>query len=274
MNCRHETRKARPAKRAFTKIVALHYCKLVIRSLIFLSALGLFIYHRVQKSDSYFGPIGSHPVVLGVIWCMFAFEMVMRFFPSPIETMGCQKQLAQNYKPRTEEPVCRSALGLQSAKATFWAAAAWIMPNAVMVLLYLLGIFNDGIMVLITLAYSVCDIICILFFCPFQTWIMKNQCCVTCRIYNWDYAMMFTPFLMLPHPYTWSLLGMALVLLLVWEIQFRRHPERFSIRSNASLSCATCKEKLCHHKGQLRRYLKNSKFSLKGNALFRSRKGK
>ena len=51
---------------------------------------------------------------------------------------------------------------------------------------------------MVGLAYGVCDIICILFFCPFQTWFMKNRCCTTCRIYNWDFAMLCTPFLLIP----------------------------------------------------------------------------
>ena len=38
-------------------------------------------------------------------------------------------------------------------------------------------------------------VICILFYCPFQMWFLKNRCCVNCRIYNWDYAFLFTPFL-------------------------------------------------------------------------------
>ena len=65
---------------------------------------------------------------------------------------------------------------------------------------------------LISLFYAVCDRICVLFFCPFQVWIMKNRCCVHCRIYRWDYVMMFTPLLFVPGPYSWSLLGLALIL--------------------------------------------------------------
>ena len=76
---------------------------------------------------------------------------------------------------------------------------------------------------------------------------MKNRCCTVCRIYNWDFAMMFTPLVFIPNVYTWSLLGMSLLLLLRWEITLRRHPERFSDRTNACLSCQNCTEKLCHH---------------------------
>ena len=121
------------------------------------------------------------------------------------------------------------------------------------------GEFDKGILILIAIAYSVCDIICILFFCPFQTWFMKNRCCATCRIYNWDFAMMFTPFIFIPNWYTYSLLGCALILLLRWEITYKLHPERFSVSTNGCLDCSKCKEKLCQHKKQLRGFLKKYK---------------
>ena len=73
---------------------------------------------------------------------------------------------------------------------------------------------------------------CILFFCPFQTWFLKNKCCSTCRIYNWDYAMMFTPLFFVRRPYTWSLLVLSVALLARWEITFFRYPERFSEETN------------------------------------------
>jgi hypothetical protein len=116
---------------------------------------------------------------------------------------------------------------------------------------YILGI--------VAMAYGVCDIICILFFCPFQTWFMKNRCCTTCRIYNWDFAMLFTPFLFIPSLYTYSLLGMALLILARWEITYKLHPERFSERTNEALRCKNCTEKLCKHKVQLQHYIKEHK---------------
>lgn len=38
-----------------------------------------------------------------------------------------------------------------------------------------------------------------------------------------------------------------------------KHPERFSIWTNAGMSCRTCKEKLCHHKKQLQGFWKKNK---------------
>ena len=94
--------------------------------------------------------------------------------------------------------------------------------------------------------------ICILFFCPFQSWFLRNKCCSTCRIYNWDYAMMFTPLFFVRRLYTWSLLFLSVALLARWEITFYKYPERFSEATNGYLSCSRCTEKLCAHKNQLR----------------------
>ncbi len=80
---------------------------------------------------------------------------------------------------------------------------------------------------------------------------MKNKCCVNCRIYNWDYAMMFTPLFFVKRSYSWSLLALSLALLIRWEITFFNHPERFSANTNAYLQCSNCSEKLCAHKKQL-----------------------
>ena len=98
---------------------------------------------------------------------------------------------------------------------------------------------------------------------------MKNRCCTTCRIYNWDYAMMFTPLLFIPNIYTWTLLGTALGLLLQWEIKRRRFPERFSPCSNEFLSCANCTEKLCRHKRQLRSFIRKHNFDRFGQRFFK-----
>ena len=90
----------------------------------------------------------------------------------------------------------------------------------------MMGILDDGIMILLCGAYSVCDMICIMFFCPFQSWFLKNKCCSACRIYNWDYAMMFTPMLFIRNFYSWSLFFMSVVVLIHWEISVEEKREK------------------------------------------------
>ncbi|MBR6789395.1 MAG: hypothetical protein IKM31_00850 [Oscillospiraceae bacterium] len=231
----------------------MHYVKLVFRSVLFLAALGLYLNHRVSGTGTAFGGYEKEPAVLTVIWLVFAVEMVFRFFPSKIESMGCQKQFARNYAA-AGEPFREGAVN----RGVLTTLLVWIALNGAIAGLYFGGIIDKGILLLISLFYSVCDLICILFFCPFQTWFMKNRCCVTCRIYNWDFAMMFTPLIFVDNGYARTLILLALALLVRWELAYRLHPERFAEVSNRSLSCAMCEEKLCHHKKQLKTLWKKS----------------
>ncbi|MBQ7321293.1 MAG: hypothetical protein IJW99_04285 [Clostridia bacterium] len=233
-------------KKKITPICALHFIKLSYRSLLFLLACVAYVILRIRHGGELLAHYEHKYLIYGIIWLVYTVEMAFRFFPSRLESMGCQKQFKHNYRPTGEDPP-----QLQSWKRTLAVILVWVGLNGLIGALYYTGILDGGILILISLFYGVCDMICILFFCPFQTWFMKNRCCTVCRIYNWDFAMMFTPLVFIPNVYTWSLLGMSLLLLLRWEITLRRHPERFSDRTNACLSCQNCTEKLCHHKKQL-----------------------
>ena len=251
-------------KRKMSTIVKLHYAKLVFRSCLFLTAFLLYVYNRLHNTGETFSGFEENDIFLGIIWVIFLVEMLLRFFPSPFESMGCQKQFGKNYNSKE-----KNTIRISTWKSTAAVATAWLALNFAIGMLRVINIIDDGILLLVALFYSVCDVICILFFCPFQTWLMKNKCCGSCRIYNWDYAMMFTPFLFIHNVYAVSLLGIALLLLIKWEVTVRAHPERFFEETNEALSCSNCREKLCCHKKQLRIFLKNGKYNLKGNKLFK-----
>ena len=233
-------------KRKISIVSTLHYIRLVYRFALFVLLLISYIRYRMFSADPILESAEKIPAIIYVTWAVFAVEMVMRFFPSKYESPGCQKQFARNYiKSGSTE------ISIPDNNAAVLIALIWIVFNGIFGALYLTGILDDGIMILLCSAYSVCDIICILFFCPFQTWFMKNKCCSTCRMYNWDYAMMFTPLFFIRKPYSWSLLALSVALLIRWEITFYLHPERFSEKTNDYLQCKNCTEKLCAHKKQL-----------------------
>ena len=242
-------------KKTWSKTSVLHAWKLVIRSLLFVLAIACYVIGAVLgHTDAVVGALTDSWIFLIILWIIFVVEMLLRFFPSNIESMGCQKQFRRNYIPTEQDKP-----NIPKKRGTFISLVSWLLLNGVIAALYFLGVLDAGILILISLFYSVCDMICILFFCPFQTWFMKNKCCGSCRIYNWDYAMMFTPLVLIPHPYTYSLFGMGLLLAVFWEILLHRHPERFAENTNASLKCENCKEKLCHHKKQLQAFLKKNR---------------
>ncbi len=217
---------------------------MALRGAIFLAAAIAYLLERLKGDGMSIGHSGWGTWVLIGAWLLLMLEMVLRLFPSRTESMGCQRQFAQNYKPTGHDPVKPR----NQTRATIGIVIAWVALNGAFGVLFFTHIIDSGILLLISLAYSVCDMICILLFCPFQVWFLKNKCCTTCRIYNWDFAMMFTPLIFIPHLYTWSLLAMSLVLLIRWELTYRRHPERFYECSNSSLSCANCQERLCNQK--------------------------
>ena len=255
-------------KKEISLISQLNYFRLFYRGTLLLAALVYYIVVRLNNLPFFDFSAPWTYFVIGFITFSFIVEMIQRFIPAKTDSMGSQKQFKRNYRPSGEtRPV------LQSWKRTLAVAASWIGLNSIFGVLYFLKVFDQGIMVLIAIAYSVCDMICILFFCPFQTWIMRNRCCGTCRIYNWDYAMICTPlvFIMVTpseqgysfNPFAIILVAMALGLLIKWEILYHRHPERFSDATNESLRCASCKEKLCAHKKQLQKFLAKRKEWLK-----------
>ena len=250
-------------KNNLTNITKIHYVKLAYRSLLFIAGIVFYaLLHSKGGIDfDRFIPtrFGTETIFLIIVWLIFTVEMVLRLFPSKHESMGCQKQFKRNF-----EPTGRTEIKIVSWKRTFITTLAWLTLNGIIGALYYLNIIDSGILLLISLAYGICDMVCILFFCPFHTWFLKSRCCSDCRIYNWDFAMIFTPFVFVLNSwFTATLFALAAVILLRWEITLKIHPERFSRNTNRCLDCAKCPEKLCKHKKQLRNYLRNNKELLK-----------
>lgn len=128
----------------------------------------------------------------------------------------------------------------------------WVVFNlAIAALLSHMNWLNELTVLLWTLFYFLFDMMCVVLWCPIQLLLMRNRCCTTCQIFNWDALMAVTPLLFLglnPETawFSWPLLALGVIVFIRWELAFARHPERFDERTNASLSCANCKDKLCY----------------------------
>ena len=57
--------------------------------------------------------------------------------------------------------------------------------------------------------------------------------------------MMFTPMIFVNGFFSLSLLAVAVVILLIWELCVLLYPERFWEKSNVALKCSECTDKLC-----------------------------
>lgn len=232
----------------------MHFIKLTVRSFILIGVLLLYILNRAWESkDTMLGKKTVDLIVLSCIFVMFVVEMGLRFFPSKMESMGSQKQFKKHYCPTDD------AQNIKPNKLAWWRTllvfGSWVLLNGGIAALYVCNIINKGVLLLVSLTYSVCDMICILFFCPFHELMMKNKCCTTCRIYNWDFPMMFTPLIFVMNFFTWGLVAVSFALVLEWEILYRVHPERFTENTNKSLQCANCQEKLCQYKTHIKKFV-------------------
>lgn len=183
-----------------------------------------------------------------VMWFFWMFDMITQLVPSHrFWPLGSKKFLKAFFQPLKDMLNTRAMIEYlkKSRRDALLVGGVWIALTAAIAIAYFTGTVNRRLLLLCTVVFYVCDIICVLYWCPFRVWFMKNRCCTTCRIFNWDHLMMFTPLLFIPGVYTWSLCLMSITVFLVWEISFAHHPERFWDGSNTALTCSNCTDRLC-----------------------------
>ena len=183
-----------------------------------------------------------------VVWLIWLFDMVSQLIPLQEHVpIGSQKNFLLHFRPVLEsiskERVIKHIKDLTAA--AYKVFAIWAGLIAVIGLLYKFGPVEEVHMFLFSVIFYVCDLICVLFWCPFRVLIMKNKCCTTCRIFNWDHLMMFSPFLFVRSFYAFSLVAMAIIIWAIWELSVLVYPERFSLYSNKALKCSECTDRLC-----------------------------
>lgn len=184
---------------------------------------------------------------LHLLWAIWVMDMFLQIIPVKNKVpLGSQKLFANRFRP-IREKINYEALKdyiVSTTRAAYKVFILWCALIAVIGILYHLGIISRILLFLISVFFYVCDLICVLIWCPFRL-IMKNRCCTTCRIFNWDHLMMFSPLIFMGGFYALSLVIMSAVAWLVWELCVMMYPERFWDHSNAALQCSECTDKLC-----------------------------
>ncbi len=184
---------------------------------------------------------------LHIIWVIWMADIILQIIPIKNKVaLGSQKLFSHNFKP-IKEKINKKALKEHIAKTTasaYMVFILWCALIAAIATLYYLGYIPKMWLFMFSVLFYVCDLICVLIWCPFRL-MMKTKCCTTCRIFNWDHFMMFSPIIFMGGFYAISLFVMAIIALLVWEISVIIYPERFWERSNQALKCSGCTDKLC-----------------------------
>ena len=184
---------------------------------------------------------------LHFLWLLWVLDTVQQIVPIKNKLpLGSMKLFSSRFRPirdRINYEALRSYI-VTTTKAAYKVFLIWCAGLAVIGGLYYGGILGRAELFLISVCFYVCDLICVLIWCPFRL-MLGNRCCTTCRIFNWDHLMMFSPMIFLGGFYAVSLITLAFLAWLVWEISIMMYPERFWHQSNAALRCSECTDKLC-----------------------------
>ena len=185
---------------------------------------------------------------LHLLWFVWMGDMLTQLFPigNKIISIGSRKVFKQFFRPAENMPSVEK-LTIFSKKAKNGAVRVliiWSILIAVLCGFYHRKLLDTAAMLLISAAFYVCDLICVLIWCPFRL-IMGTRCCTTCRIFNWDHMMMFTPMLPVAGFFSVSLIVMSFVVLFFWEYRIKKYPELFWEGTNKALRCSECTDKLC-----------------------------
>ncbi len=235
-----------------TRALKFHVFILIARAVIFVAVFILYIMNRDTFTDIITHFVWERITVLHVLWGIFMCIMIFHLLPNNRLTMALRRAKEEVFCPVEGYKEVHVLKYTQKANIKAWQVMlVWLSFNAVFGALYLFGVIQEADLLMLTVFYYLSDYICIMLFCPFQTFIMGNKCCINCRIYDWGHFMMFTPMLFIKNFYSWSLFFTSLVVLIHWEVQYAKHPERFWEGSNASLQCENCTEKLCQIKKKL-----------------------
>ncbi len=230
-----------------SRIRKIYVIKLSARSLILIaSAILLFVAPQqfdIVNGWSFFQKFS----VFHILWLAWMIDMITQLMPVKDIALGSQKFFKEKFRPALHKLLDWDKLKeymVNTNKAAGKVLVLWAAFIAGICTLKVFGILKNKHLLLMSILFYVCDLICVLIWCPFRL-MLGNKCCTTCRIFNWDHLMMFTPMLFVGSFFSVSLLIMAVIDFLVWEVQIYLHPERFWENSNMALKCSECTDKLC-----------------------------
>lgn len=223
-----------------------YFARLIARVIIFIGCLIMCFYpqnYNILEGMNFFKSFH----VLHILWAIWIFDMILQIIPIKNKVaLGSQKLFANRFRPILDKinyKVLKSYIKTITSSA-YKVFIIWTIVIIGIGVLYYLCIINKIWLFMISVFFYVCDLICVLIWCPFRL-IMKNKCCTTCRIFNWDHIMMFSPLIFVGGFFSISLVIFAVLAWLIWELCVLIYPERFSEMTNIALRCSECTDKLC-----------------------------
>ena len=234
-------------KQPVSRVRKTYFIRLFGRIIVLFSVVAIYFFKSewldILHGNNFFKKLSP----LHILWIIWVIDMISQLIPVRKHLpLGSGKHFKENFKPIMDK-INYKALReyiISTTKSAYKVFIIWSTLILVLGMLYKCSLLTESHLFLISVLFYVCDLICVLIWCPFRL-IMKNRCCTTCRIFNWDHLMMFTPLLFINSFYSVSLLIMAFAVWTVWELCVMMYPERFWEQTNTALKCSECTDKLC-----------------------------
>ncbi len=230
-----------------SRIRKIYFIKLVLRIIVLIASIVLYFAAPSQFDIVNGWNFFKKFSIFHILWLVWIFDMVTQLMPVKNIALGSQKFFKEKFRPALHKLLDWDKLKeymVSTNKAAGKVMALWATLIAALGVLKHFKIIQNKHLFLISIAFYVCDLICVLIWCPFRL-MLGNKCCTTCRIFNWDHLMMFTPMIFVGSFFSLSLVAMSLIDFIIWEVYIYLHPERFWEHSNMALKCSECTDKLC-----------------------------
>ena len=184
-----------------------------------------------------------------LIWLIFILEIVYRFLPT--ENVGVAKMYKKHFVEKEYDVIKLNKLKKQDNLRAIIMFGLFILMMSVVTTLFMLSVIDKGIVLIISMSLWMISEICVQLFCPFSYLFFKKQCCNKCRFYSWDYFLMFAPLIFIGNVFTYIIVVFSFVLLIVWELNYIKYPQRFYDISNGAIECKCCENQNCKYKNTL-----------------------
>ncbi len=237
----------RDKKHSISRTRKIYFARLFGRCTVLAICILLFVYRKEEFKVTEGWHFFDRFSLLHILWGIWIWDMILQLIPVKAHiSIGSQKVFSSMFRPIREKinPQNLKQYITDTTATAYKVMVIWVALNVLIGILHVAGMLDTATLVLISIFFYVCDLICVLIWCPFRL-IMKNKCCTTCRIFNWDHLMMFAPLITINSFFSWTLVVFAFVIWLIWELCVFTYPERFWENSNMALRCTECTDKLC-----------------------------
>jgi len=170
-----------------SRIRKIYMLRLIGRVLVFLAAAAVFFLRpetfSVLEGYSFF----KTPSLLHLLWIVWMLDMLHQLLPAKNNLALGSKKLFRQYFRSVREKLDLQKLKqyiLSTTRSAYRIMILWAMLICSLGVLHETGILSDAVLLMVSILFYVCDLICVLVWCPFRL-LLKNRCCTTCRIFNW-----------------------------------------------------------------------------------------